>query len=579
MKNLILSFLAFGFISCQGIEFKETPRNTLKPVDNTGISDIDSGTRREIENGLSPAEFFADDSSFSSSPTEPSPIGACDYIRELRDEYKARPRDYKKFQLFSFIQDQEVDGKTQLTGIMNLSANPQVLYKTSAEANKGASRFDMPDFEEFMAKAKKAYEDGELSWTKYTALKKMYDWGWTEMLAEKRNEAVLDKFDEGASGSVTGRPRLLSKSELVKVFFENSRHYSNIDDVNESDVASFGWWLHSLPLFSKNISLANDWARAIRVVNNASTANATDVSFAEEACLFVLVQRMSAQVLSQKGFEGSAALNSQGLLFNNFPNEEIVKYPVKTYEGSWKVPLSGAVITQYLGQMAVLSKRLEENSDDKEAQKEMAALLKTMRSKHAQSTGDFLNSFRAWAILLSARRTTGIWETLNATPKMPRLSSELLKLAVGIYAMHAPILAAEELTVSPSKRLSFEKDDSTFNLLRLGHLALATVWGLEGLIDSPSDLDKAVLSDAQREMLAKKDPTSAKGKLRMLTDGLMLEFYSRVAEGKITRGTPEFGYMIQYFRKTAYVLRAPNLLARIERLESGLALNGEDIPR
>jgi len=77
----------------------------------------------------------------------------------------------------------------------------------------------------------------------------------------------------------------------------------------------------------------------------------------------------------------------------------------------------------------------------------------------------------------------------------------------------------------------------------------------------------ALLSEEQRLGLAADSEASAKGKLKTLTNGLMLELFTRVREGKILPKSQEFTLMILYLKKTAYVLKAPNMLARIRLLE------------
>ncbi|NCN41893.1 hypothetical protein GW916_11675 [bacterium] len=540
----IFGLLLVSLTGCSAIEFVETPRNSLPRPDLTGVSDISEETREDVQSGLSPDDFFSDDAFVDADPAEPNPVGACSFVRQLGLEYKSKPSQYARFRLFSAIATYASEEGKQIKGVSRLSENPQMLYGTSSEFSGGKKPIDMPTYKEFMDAATAEYEKGNLSWVKYQALKKMYDWGWWDKFAKQRNAKVLEKIDEALAGAVTGTPQDLALSKLVAGFFEVSRHHSKVGDLSEDEVKSLGWWLVSLPLYSKEMPMARDWRRTIRILNRASQLDGDDLSFAEEACLYVLTQRMTSQILMQKGILGAPELKASGLLISDLPLDDVVIYPERNISGAWGEPLTAESIGR------------------------MVAAGEGLRPVEANTTTEFLNSFRAWANLLSARRVPGIWELPGSNQaKMPRLSPALLKLAVGIFALHAPVMSAEELVVSSTNRISFPNDDSALNLLRVGHVALATIWGVEGLLEDPSALDLALLSEEQRLGLAADSEASAKGKLKTLTNGLMLELFTRVREGKILPKSQEFTLMILYLKKTAYVLKAPNMLARIRLLE------------
>ena len=548
MKNLLSVITLVGLVGCQGIKFVPTPRNELKKPNMSGISDIDPILQEDIESGMSADSFFADDSLGLSEPGSPQEIGACTYYRELGREYRdasdEQKASMKLFQLYNRLAMQTVDGKLDVKARLEMASNPQVLYATSSEANDGSKPMDMPTIDQFMELARQAYEDGELSWTKWMALKALKAAGATETLAGKRNDAVLEKVDDALSGAVTGDLKDLAKSKLFTGFLDVSRKFSKLSDMSEDDVSILGYWLVETPLTLQSKSMARDWSRTIRILNRASAMEAGAVSFSEEVCLYALTQRMSAQVLVQKGIVGAPELNDQGRLIADLPKEDIVIYPETDIDGSWGAPLTAAKIGELL------------------------AAGNGARPVNASSTVAFLNSFRTWATLLSSRRAVGAWDlNITAENKMPRLSPALLKLAVGLYALHAPVLIGDELSVSPSNRLSFPKDDSTANLLRVGHVALATVWGVEGIVDDPSALDQAVLTAEQRESLGGSGASSAKTKLRTMIDGLIFECYTRVAEGRIVGGSSDFAQTLFFLKKTAYVLRSPYMLARIKILE------------
>jgi hypothetical protein len=466
---------------------------------------------------------------------------ACEYLKFLRaDQARSRRR---AFRLFEEIKIQPATRKEpeKVLGYQNLSKNPQILFALSGESNPLSKPLDPPSLDEFIRLAKEKQAKGEVSWGEVKILEILKRTKFTKILAGLRNKAVQSAIEEALPGVFSATAMDLSKSNILTTFFALSSTAKSLNQMGPAQKAALEILSWELPLqVSDAPSERLKDLRATLKVLYAPSKSTGLARTQDDLCRFALSQRLSAQILIEKGFRESPQLERGGYLIREYPRQDRWVYPVQDSAGVYSEILDSRTIS-----------RLLESGQ-------------SLRPLNATSTAAYLSSMRALVGKMALLRAPQLWVAGEGS-SVAMIHPKLIQLQFAKFALQAPLLLGEELEILPGNRLSL-REDSLDNLLELGRLSLDLLWVLKGLEEAIPALDN-ILSESQRESLVGDSESSVKNRFIGLITGVILELNARLAENDYSE--QEKSEISDVYVRAARMLGNPVLMRK------GLRLRGE----
>lgn len=431
---------------------------------------------------------------------------ACEYVNLLRaDQARNRRAPFRIFESIVVTPAYRRSPET-IKGYHNLSKNPQVLYVLSGESNPTGKPLDPPTLEQFIKLAEEKYAKGEVSWGEVKILKILKSVRAEKTLAKLRNSAVQSAVEEALPGAFSATPMDLSKSNLLAAYFQVSSTVKSFAEMNASEKAALQVLTYELPLQVATSPSArlNDLKATLKLLYAESDLTGAERT-KDELCRFALSQRLTAQILTEKGFHRSPRLERGGFLIQEYPQVDVWTYPEQEVAGIYSEILDSVTIGRLL------------------------ATGQSLRPTNATGTEGYLSSMRAIVTKMALIRAPKLWGAQSeGAPAL--INPKLIQLQFGQFALQAPLLSAEELTILPENRLAL-REDSLEAILELGNLGLDLLWTLKGLED-PIPAIRDLLSEAQINALVGDSDESVQTKFETLITGIILELNARVSENE-----------------------------------------------
>jgi hypothetical protein len=316
-------------------------------------------------------------------------------------------------------------------------------------------------------------------------------------LARQRNLAFTRKVEESLPGVFTAKAGDLTGSALVGAFL-----------VSVGSPAADAATLEELRPLEREVSLFpseiwSDRARDMERVMAVLEQDESSWSIKERACRFGLQTRLTAQLLSLKGFAGRPETNERGLLPMPL-NEDKAMLPEKLEQGVYGMPVTNEWIALQLKSPS-------------------------SRARGTEETGPFLDALN-YLVTIASRRTSRIWDDGSAG-SAGRSPVALLRMSHGLLGLKVQILAKEELQAS-IQGVHLPRADSADNLARLVRLVRVSLKTFRPLAE-PTDFDKALLSEEQRASFAGEEGLTER--FASLQQALILEGLRRDRAGAASR--------------------------------------------
>lgn len=654
--------------ACGNIKTLETERKEFKDLSKDTVSVLSEEDANLVQAGISAEIFFLSQgvqnqgSSLSVGAAQSvvqengTAFSACSFVEELGQEVASNKEEFKNngttFRFLNELKIVEKDGESVAVGSYNLGKNPQIhffLSREKGESGVGAIEAkipDMPSFRQLMKADIKAKLDamlagGQIDEATHTALlaqkiKEEVDDKTDGQLIPLRNGAAMKGLADLVPGVIIlpGQETVLSgpvaKSLPMAEFYKASKLVYAPAKLNELRVTEMQPLTTEMPMFSKKVSLADDWRRVLRIAVARSQQSGMPVTASEEACFFALTQRLSAQIAVQKGYVDAPVLTEEGLLDPAaFLTSAKGGYEHKSVSGYFAEIVSSQFIKKQMDGFAALAEGKLELEDGTSINPEV--VVGSSIPLNGRKTKDFVDTLQAWSQLMAARKVPAIWavtpapveeqageqaseeateqasEPFDPSKNKILLPASISQLATGIFSILAPVTQVEKgpayLKVDPkTNALSFPGDDSSVNILRAFETALLHRLTLATVISDYSDVDNEVLGGLSAEcakdpkiIVLKKDevPTphpclntadqtalQTRAKLgadvegtalhtfTRLSDGSVLEVLRRMQDGRMAPGSEEYAAGIRVLELAAYVIKSPGILNRAASLRS-----------
>lgn len=437
-------------------------------------------------------------------------VTPCEFWSDLPSAYGLGRNVGETFQLFAnlqLVESSEKAGSFYIIGRHNLKRLPQVLYKLSAEANRGIGKINAPTLAEFMILAEEANANGELSTLKFEALKAVYALSLmgnqtsTDYLIKTRNEKTIETIEKLLPGVFTGKAGPLKNDQL----FLDLLKQSGINKNPEALYAPMKILQKEVPLFpSQNWrDRQKDAALELSILNR--TAADKELPLTEKICRFAIAHRFQAQMLTLKGFYGSPKLQPSGLLAD-LPDNDWLMFPTEKHNGTFGIIVDEEWIKDQIAHPAA-------------------------RAENTDTTEDFLHALN-YLSTVTSHRSPLLWSAHpeKSEPGTVTINIALLKLGMGFFGFTAQVLAKDELNLTVKDRISL-RNDSPDNLALLGQVAMNISENFSPL-KNPNSIENEILSPSQITSFLAPYPTGVVAKMDRLTLGVTFEGLGRIHAGE-----------------------------------------------
>lgn|GEM_PF-1960881 len=390
-------------------------------------------------------------------------------------------------------------------------------------------KVDPIGLDEFVWIAEKLYAKGELKtleWGLLRAVAFFADFKYEKLmklsreeLIKQRNKAFVGGVEKILPGVFSGKPVRLSDSVLLADLFKGL-----------GNPAPSLALVEALRPLEKSVLLfpSSSWAdraselrRVVRVLDRDEPKE-----LSERACRYGLQTRLTAQLLTLKGFAGRPEVTAKGLL-PRLETEDAPLLPEVLEPGTFGEPVTTPWVGAQMGLIENLRANYEQLRKDGAPVPVGERAKDTPRSRTAGTTDPFLESL-AYLVEITSHRSDRVWDA-GRSGAPGRTPVALLRMSFGLFGVAAGTLALEELEASASG-VHLPRADSTQNFVRLIRLT-RSVQKAYAPLAAPTDFDRGLLTSDQIEKFSNPENGVAKS-FASLQDALILEAMRRRASGQ-----------------------------------------------
>ncbi len=424
---------------------------------------------------------------------------------------------------FQLLEDLKIDvqkEKITVSASQKLSHLPHVLWGMALISENvdqlPRKPIDMPSIEGFLLLAKKEYERGELSWTKWRYLQSMNLIRSGAALRSAREGAVISKIERSFPGVVSAE---LGDFQTARVFSDFLLASGlQLPQLKKDDWLAFADWKNTYPLFeSEGTYRAQNLARSLNAIAAVAAGN---LPLKELSCAWLVRERTLAQFITLMGTRGAPRLSTEGRLdkalwVNDTPRGEAL-YPVEDRPNLYAQFWDEDWVSERLAGRVDLSVEFPATSD----------LL------------DLLELSGAWIL----NRSEDLWDLSEAGKPSFKLNLDLLRLGFGVLGVSLKNFSDNHLTTLPGGRIQL-KHNSDANLVRVGWVSLALARNLESLT-VPNRVERMALNASEMQ-----EYLTVKTKMHQLFTGTVIEAMARRRASRY-----EVEVLYQFLRQAGDVL-------------------------